>query len=194
MARPDGACRGASSPGVAGGQQQNHAGGERAAAGTEDKSRIARQSSGAVAPRLRLRAARPVARRQRISEVLLRGWINHLDLTVSDLAVSVPFYDALLGHLGFERLEPAPGGRPVWHARDERLRLFGIGLCEARAEQRGKPHDRFAPGLHHVAFQAASRADVDGLHRLLQAMRRDDPRSAGRLSAVLAGLLRGVLR
>lgn len=101
---------------------------------------------------------------------MLRGWINHLDLTVSDLAVSVPFYDAVLGHLGFERLADAPGDRPVWHATDERLRLFGIGLCAARPEQRGKPHDRFAPGLHHVAFQAASRADVDALHRLLQGM------------------------
>lgn len=101
---------------------------------------------------------------------MLRGWINHLDLTVSDLAVSVPFYDALLGHLGFERLATAPGDRPVWHAADERLRLFGIGLCAARPEQRGKPHDRFAPGLHHVAFHAESRADVDALYRLLQGM------------------------
>jgi catechol 2,3-dioxygenase-like lactoylglutathione lyase family enzyme len=101
---------------------------------------------------------------------MLRGAINHLDLTVSDLAVSVPFYDALLGHLGFARLAGAPGGRPVWHPKDERLRLFGIGLCTARPEQRGKRHDRFAPGLHHVAFQAASRADVDDLYRRLQSM------------------------
>jgi glyoxylase I family protein len=101
---------------------------------------------------------------------MLRGWINHLDLTVSDLAVSVPFYDTVLGHLGFERLQQAPGGRPAWHSKKEGLRLFGIGLCEAHPEQRGKPHNRFAPGLHHVAFHAASRADVDGLHRLLQGM------------------------
>jgi glyoxylase I family protein len=105
-----------------------------------------------------------------MGRIMLRGSINHLDLTVSDLAVSVPFYDALLGHLGFERRADAPGDRPVWHATDERLRLFGIGLCAARPEQRGKPHDRFAPGLHHVAFHAASRADVDALHRLLQGM------------------------
>ena len=102
--------------------------------------------------------------------MMLRGSINHLDLTVSDLAVSVPFYDARLGHLGFERLANAPGDRPVWHATDPQLRLFGIGLCAARPEQRGKPHDRFAPGLHHVAFHAAGRADVDALYRLLQGM------------------------
>jgi glyoxylase I family protein len=98
---------------------------------------------------------------------MLRGWINHLDLTVSDLAVSVPFYDALLGFLGLERRDPAAGGRPVWHATNERLRPFGIALCEAAPPHRGKRHDRFAPGLHHVAFHAASREDVDALHHRL---------------------------
>src|SRR5688572_21299647 len=101
---------------------------------------------------------------------MLRGWINHLDLTVSDLAVSVPFYDRVLAHLGFERLAPTGTGsaRPVWHAKHASLRRFGIALCEASPAQRGKRHDRYAPGLHHVAFHAASRDDVDALYRLLQ--------------------------
>jgi glyoxylase I family protein len=99
---------------------------------------------------------------------MLRGSINHLDLTVSDLAVSEPFYDSVLGYLGFDRLAPPPGttfDRPTWHARDPAQRLFGISLCQARPGSR--PHDRFTPGLHHLAFQAASREDVDGLHRFL---------------------------
>lgn len=96
---------------------------------------------------------------------MLRGWINHLDLTVTDLEVSEPFYDRVLGYLGFERAE-VPG--VVWHARRDELRLFGIGLHQARPGT--EPHDRYAPGLHHVAFQAASRDDVDGLHRLLVEM------------------------
>ena len=98
---------------------------------------------------------------------MLRGWINHLDLTVSDLAVSVPFYDKVLAHLGLERLEPTGSGRPVWHPKHDDLRLFGIALCEAGPAQRGQRHDRYAPGLHHVAFHAASRDDVDRLYRLL---------------------------
>jgi catechol 2,3-dioxygenase-like lactoylglutathione lyase family enzyme len=103
---------------------------------------------------------------------MLRGWINHLDLTVSDLAVSVPFYDTVLAHLGLERIEPTGtgSGRPVWHAKHEALRLFGIALCAAGPAQRGRRHDRYAPGLHHVAFHAASRDDVDRLYRLLLEM------------------------
>jgi catechol 2,3-dioxygenase-like lactoylglutathione lyase family enzyme len=99
---------------------------------------------------------------------MLRGSINHLDLTVSDLSVSEPFYDAILGYLGFERQEPPPGTastRPVWHATEPAQRLFSIGLCQANPGSR--PHDRFTPGLHHLAFQAASREDVDGFHRFL---------------------------
>jgi glyoxylase I family protein len=98
----------------------------------------------------------------------LRGSINHLDLTVSDLSVSEPFYDLVLGYLGFERLEPPPGttsDRPTWHAKEPAQRLFSIALCQARPGSR--PHDRFTPGLHHLAFHAESRADLDGLYRFL---------------------------
>jgi len=101
-------------------------------------------------------------------EAMLRGSINHLDLTVSDLSVSEPFYDSVLGYLGFARLEPPPGttsDRPTWHAKDPAQRLFSIALCRARSGAR--PHDRFTPGLHHLAFQADSRDDVDRCHRFL---------------------------
>jgi glyoxylase I family protein len=101
---------------------------------------------------------------------MLRGSINHLDLTVGDLSVSAPFYDAVLGRLGFARQKPPPGvawDRPAWHHRDPAQRLFSIALCQANSGS--APHDRFAPGLHHLAFQAASRQDVDDFHRFLLA-------------------------
>jgi len=48
---------------------------------------------------------------------MLRGWINHLDLTVSDLGVSEPFYDRVLGYLDIGKQEGAKvvtgGGRPA---------------------------------------------------------------------------------
>ena len=45
------------------------------------------------------------------------GFINHLDLTVSDLTNSVSFYAWFLGHLGFVRSEEYAGDVPNWGAR-----------------------------------------------------------------------------
>lgn len=47
---------------------------------------------------------------------------------------------------------------------------WGIGLQLARPESRDRKHDRYAPGLHHMAFSAASRADVDATYEILQEM------------------------
>jgi catechol 2,3-dioxygenase-like lactoylglutathione lyase family enzyme len=47
---------------------------------------------------------------------------------------------------------------------------FTIALQPAKPESASRPHDRYAPGLHHLAFHADSRADVDRFYRLLQEM------------------------
>ena len=97
---------------------------------------------------------------------MFRGGINHLDLTVRNPEVSEPFYRAVLGFMGFEAKRLAHGNThlPLFHSAQEGQRLFSIALQPAkhRAE-----HDRYSPGLHHVAFSASSRGDVDGLHELL---------------------------
>ena len=35
------------------------------------------------------------------------------------------------------------------------------------AESRDKLHDRYAPGLHHMAFHAESRSAVDSVHAVM---------------------------
>jgi catechol 2,3-dioxygenase-like lactoylglutathione lyase family enzyme len=53
----------------------------------------------------------------------------------------------------------------VWDlVRDGRL-LGGVALRAARA---ARPHDRYSAGLHHIAFHAADRADVDRAHGLME--------------------------
>jgi catechol 2,3-dioxygenase-like lactoylglutathione lyase family enzyme len=42
--------------------------------------------------------------------------------------------------------------------------FFTIALKAAHPERRTAAHDRHAPGLHHLAFHADSRADVDDFH------------------------------
>jgi len=88
------------------------------------------------------------------------GCIHHIDLTVSSLERSTPFYDAVLTRAGYVRVADAEEG-PLWHGDDQE-----IGLQAADAEGLARPpHHRFAPGLHHLALTAPSRAAVDAFHR-----------------------------
>ena len=95
----------------------------------------------------------------------MRGSIHHLDVTVRDLAISAPFYEAVLGFLGYRRVRDEPSGidwdLPPPHGP------CSIGIKPARTTQ---AHDRYSAGLHHFAWHAASRSDVDRLHALLIAI------------------------
>jgi catechol 2,3-dioxygenase-like lactoylglutathione lyase family enzyme len=86
---------------------------------------------------------------------MAQGWLHHIDLTVSDLARSTAFYDRVLPFMGFRRIDDCAEG-PLWAGAGMEL-----GLQPAKAAAR---HDRYAPGLHHLAFGAPSRADVDRVH------------------------------
>jgi catechol 2,3-dioxygenase-like lactoylglutathione lyase family enzyme len=89
------------------------------------------------------------------------GAIHHIDLTVSDPDRSTAFYDRVLPLIGFRRSEAVPEG-PIWAGAQ-----LEVGLVAARAS---RGHDRFAPGLHHVAFTAPTRGAVDALHERLVAL------------------------
>ena len=43
-----------------------------------------------------------------------------------------------------------------------------IGIRSASGANAGRTHDRYSPGLHHLAWTAASRADVDAMYAHLQ--------------------------
>ena len=88
------------------------------------------------------------------------GWVHHIDITVSDLAVSTAFYDQVLKLMGFRRIRDE-GEVPLW-AGDR----MEIGLRQARPDQ-NRTHDRHSPGLHHLAFGAPDRAAVDRVYRAL---------------------------
>ena len=92
----------------------------------------------------------------------MRGWIHHVDLTVSDLARSGPFYEAVLGFLGYR-----PGQRgETWIDWDMNLPHCAPSIA-IRLARSDRPHDRYSCGLHHLAWVAASREDVDRLHARL---------------------------
>jgi glyoxylase I family protein len=85
--------------------------------------------------------------------------VHHVDLVVSSIERSLPFYRDLLGPLGWHGISETKG------ERGETIRyLWGagtsIGLREAQTESEG-PYDRYSVGLHHLALEAASRSVVN---------------------------------
>jgi glyoxylase I family protein len=98
---------------------------------------------------------------------MIRGSLSHVDLTVADLPRSVEFYERVLGRLGYRRLDGVGVGAPCWGISDRSGGVFTIALKPARAERRMTAHDRHAPGLHHLAFHADSREEVDDFHAFL---------------------------
>ena len=82
--------------------------------------------------------------------------IGHVALTVSDLSVSVPWYRALVG--ADPALDEDTG--PYHHT------VFGIGdtllgLHQHAASAPAGDFSEFRPGLDHLAFGCASRADLE---------------------------------
>jgi glyoxylase I family protein len=83
--------------------------------------------------------------------------IHHVDLVVSSIERSLPFYRDLLGPLGWNRIREVEG------ERGETIFYFGgpgtgIGVREAQTDG---AHDRYRVGLHHLCLEAYSRAVVD---------------------------------
>jgi glyoxylase I family protein len=90
----------------------------------------------------------------------VRG-VDHLDLVVTDLERSLEFYNGLLQPLGFTRNSEIEG------ERGERVVYIGgtggasVSLRQAQSDAHPTPYDRYAVGVHHVAFFADSREAVD---------------------------------
>jgi catechol 2,3-dioxygenase-like lactoylglutathione lyase family enzyme len=96
----------------------------------------------------------------------MRGAVHHIDLTIADLATSAAFYDTRLAFLGYRRMLGDASGID-WDLHVSGKHLCSIGLKPARSD---RAHDRYSAGLHHLAWHAASRDDVDRLRELLLRM------------------------
>jgi catechol 2,3-dioxygenase-like lactoylglutathione lyase family enzyme len=97
-----------------------------------------------------------------------RAPIHHVDLVVSDVDRSLRFYRQLLEPLGWNRLGKIVGerGETVWYVGG---RGAGPGLRARQSDAHPAPYDRYALGVHHIAFDASSREVVDERHEWLLA-------------------------
>src|SRR5438128_11935026 len=84
--------------------------------------------------------------------------IHHIDLVVTSIERSLPFYRELLGPLGWHGISEVEGerGETIWYLLGSATQ---IGLREAQSD--GGSYDRYSLGLHQLAFEASSRADAD---------------------------------
>lgn len=82
--------------------------------------------------------------------------IDHIFITVSDLAKSEAFYDRFFEALGFRKETSPIGAEAHIHYYN---RHFGYWLRPSR--QVDASHDPYAPGLHHLCFRVADDTAVE---------------------------------
>lgn len=93
--------------------------------------------------------------------------LDHIQITVRDMAVAVPFYDKLLPLLGFD---PKSKAGAVIDAHDFHVVEYShprlaFAITSPRAAFKNETIHRRKPGaLHHLAFRAQDRAEVDRIH------------------------------
>jgi catechol 2,3-dioxygenase-like lactoylglutathione lyase family enzyme len=87
---------------------------------------------------------------------------DHIDLTVNDLRRSRPYYETVLGELGFRFVDEGGSGGAIFANG-----VTSLAIREPSPAQRGAAFDRYRVGLHHLAFRVARRDDVDRFHAFL---------------------------
>src|SRR3954447_14718661 len=106
--------------------------------------------------RAMLRRTHP--RRAEVRWAMRSGGVHHVDLVVSSIERSLPFYRELLGPLGWHGISEVEGerGETIWYLTGPEC---SIGLRQAQSES--TEYDRYRVGLHHLAIDVPSRAAVD---------------------------------
>ena len=95
----------------------------------------------------------------------MRGRFHHIDLNVTNLAASRRVYGPVLEFLGYKMVKDDADGCEWDLGSDGDGASLGLRQCDPAVSKHS--HKRYAPGLHHLAWFAKSRQDVDAVHRLL---------------------------
>ena len=95
--------------------------------------------------------------------------IDHIQITVRDMAAAVPFYDRLMPLLGYDlehRVNTVVDGH--LHVCNYEHPRLGFCISSPRDDMAEEQVHRRRPGsLHHLAFRAGSREEVDAMYAKL---------------------------
>ena len=100
---------------------------------------------------------------------MFRSKLSHVDLVVSSLERSLPFYSGLLVPLGWTSRGEVRGerGETIHYLFVPQPGMAAIGLRERQSDAHALPYDRYAIGVHHVCIDVPSREVVDERARWL---------------------------
>eukprot|EP00121_Abeoforma_whisleri_P007544 Awhi_evm1s6892 len=98
--------------------------------------------------------------------------VNHIALALTDIAASEhQFYTPLLKFLGFENEVSLIEGEQLMSAPfsmwTHKHSHFSVNLWKAKVNL---PHERYSPGMQHMAFNAGCRQDVDDAYTLMSSL------------------------
>jgi glyoxylase I family protein len=98
-----------------------------------------------------------------------RSLLGHVDLVVSSLERSLPFYRGLIAQLGDLQESEIEGERgETIHYLSTGDSRGSLGIREKQSDDHQVPYDRYGVGVHHVALTATSRETVDAVAAWLQ--------------------------
>lgn len=103
--------------------------------------------------------------------VTMEPIIDHIQITVRDMATAERFYDRLTPLLGFDPARKASAviDAHEFHVVEYSHPKLAFAITSPRRALAGDAVNRRRPGaLHHLAFRADSRAEVDRLHHELE--------------------------
>jgi catechol 2,3-dioxygenase-like lactoylglutathione lyase family enzyme len=97
-------------------------------------------------------------------------FIDHIQITVKDMAIAIPFYEKLLPLLGFDsqKVSSARIDEREFHVAEWKHPRLCFAISSPRSNFATDSINRRKPGaLHHLAFKADSRDEVDMIHAKL---------------------------
>ena len=95
---------------------------------------------------------------------MLRGSINHLSLTVSDLPRAMKFFGPFLEYLGYTVDKSAS---TMVRVNISPITASALNVWQAKDPFKHVPFEVYAPGLHHVSFNVESQSQIDELAQLI---------------------------
>ncbi len=97
----------------------------------------------------------------------MRGAVHHIDLSVRDPRAARPFWEAVLGHMGYGVSTEYGHGGYDFDIGVRGAAFNSIGIRPVSGANAARAHDRYSSGLHHLAWNASDPGDVDALFVLL---------------------------